>query len=105
MASWKQRDIFPLIRETIESLCTQNGKAEHYEIIRELLLKPEACAVIDSALRQRPDSNQHAIAAEMIAWFSQKHTMESDDFSQRFIKERVGHKAYSYFPAKLSDQR
>jgi len=101
--SWKQKDIFPPIQEAIERVCKRKGEALHEEIVDELLKDPEACSVIDRAVQQRSDGDRRSMAANMIAWLSQKHTTRPGnlgEFSRRFDKRKQGHKAYAYRPAK-----
>ena len=104
MPSWKHKDIFPSIQEAIEKICKRTTEATHDEIIDALLADPEACSVIDHALLERLDRDRHFIAAEMIAWLSQVHTMRpgslSGNFGYRFDKRRTGHRAFTYFLAK-----
>jgi hypothetical protein len=101
MPTWTQKEIFPSIKEAIERVCNRGGVAEHKAIVDELLKDPEARAVIDRAVQRDPRYNQRAVAGNMIAWLSQKHTTVGlGEFSKRFDKRKDEQGTYTYRPAK-----
>jgi hypothetical protein len=97
MPIWTQKEMFPSIQEAIERVCKRSGVAKHKAIIDELLKDPEARAVIDRVVQRDSRRNQRAVAGNMIAWLSQKHTTVGlGEFSRRFDKQKDGHGTYTY---------
>lgn len=90
-ACFEHKDIFPSIQEIIERLCKQTGEANHEAIVVELLNDPEASAVINRAVQQRPKRNRLWFAGNMVAWLSKGYSSDGNDLSdfyRRFKREK-----------------
>ena len=90
---WKHDDVFPHIASAIEAINAQHsGYATHDEIVEHLLRDPQAYIYIEAALDPiQADTSEH-IAANMVAWFSQRITAGASPWADRFHRRQIGGK-------------
>ena len=84
--TWKHADIFPIIERIIVELCEETGDAVSVrEIAPRLLNDPMAKRMIEESRQVRSDgSTNEQIAANMVAWFSQKFPSQQSKREYRF---------------------
>ncbi len=88
--AWKQSEVFPIIARII-------GEEHHlhdrfivaHEIAARLLQDSDARTIIDTAHQQRQEWTLEHIAANMVAWFSQRFTVGASPYTQAFERTRV----------------
>ncbi|NLS96759.1 MAG: hypothetical protein GXX96_31885 [Planctomycetaceae bacterium] len=97
--SWKQDDVFPVIARIInEAYASQHRLVLHDEIVRRLLADGEAASIIDEARQQQDiDHSSDWFAHNMLAWFSQRITVDKSDWADTFHREKVDGK-WAYAP-------
>jgi hypothetical protein len=97
---FKQKDIDPSIKETIERLCHLDGEARHQAIVDELLKDPDASGIVDRAVQRCPDWNQRMMAGNMIDWLSARYEFRPEDlgeFSYRFARRKNEDGTWTYY--------
>lgn len=93
-------EAFPFIKEVMEQLCQQVGKAEHDAIVDELMRHSEASGIIELAVVRCPHLSKRGITSNMVQWMSQHYTQgyqDADVFWKHFErhKDSRGHWAYT----------
>ena len=96
--TWRQNDIFPLIARVIAAEYQQHQRfITAQEVAAALLRDPDARRVIDAAREQQGGSAEHT-ATNMVAWFSQRITVEQSEWQRAFERTRINDQ-YAYKPA------
>ena len=96
--TWRQSDIFPLIARVIAAEYQQHQRfITAHEIAGALLRDSDARRVIDAAREQRGGLAEHT-ATNMVAWFSQRITVEQSEWQHAFERIRIDDQ-YAYKPA------
>lgn len=101
-ASFTHEQIFPLIANAIRRKYLQlEDYVEHDEIVDELLIDPDARALIDAAREVQGDApSLNAVASNMIAWFSQRITVHKSPYEMEFRRKKVS-RAWAYRPVDV----
>ena len=89
--TWKHDEVFPIIAHIIEQ---QYQLHQRYitapEIAAQLLQDEAAKSLIQVAQsQQRKDWSPDRLAHNMVAWFSQRITVGSSPWAQRFERTRI----------------
>ncbi len=98
-ARWSQTDVFPLIAQAIRECHSAHQRfVTHDEIVQRLLKSPDATSLIEAA-RGTGENDRSAdwLVHNMVAWFSQRITMEESEWSKEFDRERIDGK-WAYLP-------
>jgi hypothetical protein len=89
-ATWKQRDVFPIIARLIRDEHSRHGRfVLAREIAARLLQDGEGRAIIDAARQQRQDRSLEFTARNMVSWFSQRITIGESDWRQAFERTKI----------------
>lgn len=97
--SWKQDDVFPVIARIInEAYASQHRLVLHDEIVERLLADGEAASIIEEARQQQDkDHSDEWFAHNMLAWFSQRITVDKSDWANTYHREKIDGK-WAYAP-------
>jgi hypothetical protein len=97
--SFSQDDVFPIIRRVIRNIYQDKQDwVTHDEIVQGLLSDPAGQKEIRGAQKSRPGETEKQIAANMVAWFSQRITVDKLSADARsFVREKI-HNKWAYRP-------
>lgn len=97
--SFSQDDVFPIIRRVIRTLYqNKHDWVTHDEIVQGLLSDPAGQKEVRGAQRTRPGETEKQIAANMVAWFSQRITVDKlSELARSFDREKIRGK-WAYRP-------
>lgn len=98
--AWERTDLFPIIAQVIISQHeAKRGYVTHDEIVAALLRDPDGSTAVDRALGQSDlDHSREWLAANMVAWFSQRITVGDSEWSEQFDRKHIDGK-WAYRPA------
>src|SRR5437867_3730385 len=97
--SWKQSEVFPIIARLIGEEHKRHSRyITAQEIATRLLEDSEARVIIDVAREQQRDWTVEHLAANMVAWFSQRITAGHSEWERAFQRTRVDNQ-WAYMPA------
>ena len=99
VTTWSQEETMPLIARLIGDLAGDPPKhVTHDALVAALLLDRAGGRLIARARELQGDDRQpHAIAANMVAWFSQRITVRDSPFARDFERKKIGG-AWAYRP-------
>lgn len=90
---WKHDEVFPHIASAIDAINAQHsGYAAHDEIVKQFLRDPQARRYVEAAQDSSTADTPEHIAANMIAWFSQRITAGASPWVDRFNRRQIGGK-------------
>jgi hypothetical protein len=97
--AFKQAEAFPVIARVIVNRASNtNAFVEHETILDSLVDDSEGAALIARALADRSSfADERAVAASMVAWFSQQITVGASEYGEVFERERRDGR-YAYRP-------
>lgn len=103
--TWKHADAFPIIARVIAQMYREHGCfITSQQIAAGLLEDRQARAMIDGAHQQlQHDWSLQRVAANMVAWFSQRITVGQSQWRQAFERTKVKGQ-WAYKPAETSRQ-
>jgi len=88
--SFSQDDVFPIIRRIIISIHDKKQDfVTHNEIVTALLADSSGHNEIISAQKMRPHETTEHIAANMVAWFSQRITVGASIYMNSFERKKI----------------
>jgi len=97
-SSFRHREVFPVIARLIPQLPGDAmGFVDHDAIVTAVLADPEGTAIVASARATAAWKNDRAVAANMVAWFSQQITTANSPWAALFEREQQGG-AWAYRP-------
>src|SRR4051812_23045288 len=98
-ASWEQIDVFPIIARIIEEQFAKNADfVEHDEITATLMADSEGASLIAQALQESQEAfTAEWVAHNMVAWFSQRISVGTSDWQDRFDRLKIDDK-WAYKP-------
>jgi TPR repeat protein len=96
MPSFALTEALPVIGKIIQSRTTAaEGFVEHESIVKALMGDKEGRELIAKAAQSSKLKDDQKIAANMVAWFSQRITMNRSDWSEMFERRKTPH-GYAY---------
>ena len=100
--SFSQDDVFPIIRRVIRTIYQdKHDWVTHDEIVQGLLSDSAGQKEVRGAQRTRPGETEKQIAANMVAWFSQRITVDKlSELARSFDREKIRGK-WAYRPARM----
>lgn len=100
-ASWEHADAFPVIARIIEArFVAKDDFITHDEITESLLSDPEGQNLIAAAMQESDEAHTAEwIAQNMVAWFSQRISVDESDWKERFNRTKIDSK-WAYRPKR-----
>jgi hypothetical protein len=98
-ASWEHADIFPVVaRIIVERFASTHGFVTHDDITAALLADAESGGLIAAAKVQLEEpQSEEWIAHNMVAWFSQRITVNESNWADQFERMKISGK-WAYRP-------
>jgi hypothetical protein len=104
--SWNQADVFPVIASIIDQASKEQPGYVTHEQIRDRLLKCEETApILQEAYQGRGGAfSLNWLAANMVAWFSQRITAGMSEWARCFERRRIKNR-WAYRPTESNPRR
>lgn len=101
---FEHSDVFPVVARLINSKYLETGEfVPHRELVAAYLADPMGQSLVREARKSNSDLSDKQWASNMIAWFSQRFTVDDDsDFRKHFDRKRIS-RHWGYKP-RQSDQ-
>jgi len=101
---FEHSDVFPVVARLINVKHGETGEfVSHHELVAAYLADPMGQALVLEARKTNSDLSDKQWASNMIAWFSQRFTVDDDsEFRDHFDRKRIG-RHWGYMP-RQSDQ-
>ncbi|WP_129633832.1 hypothetical protein [Candidatus Oscillochloris fontis] len=96
--SFSQDDVFPIIRRIITAIYREKRDfVTHDEIVAALLNDPSGHREVILAQKVRTNETEERVAANMVAWFSQRITVGASVDQNSFERKKIRGK-WAYRP-------
>jgi len=88
--AWKQADVFPIIAQVIrDAYAKERRYITHSESTAGLLADPAASRIIEEAQQQDKQQILEWLAHNMVAWFSERITVDQSDWADAFDRTKI----------------